>query len=239
MENLFLVPRLGGAAGAGVELALAPSWMARLEYLYTDYGTAASYFPRGAQRFTSDLAVQTLRVGLDYRLGRTGIDPDIFTKGPSALDLGWFACTGRRPSSSNTLRRSAAPYHGRNSLDSNAGRETWDATWLRASSCGRAPSSGSIPRSSKDLGLSNTEGVAGFSSGAAFKVGASVPYPRIQRAFVRQTIDLGGETRKWTPTQISSPVRRPPTGWLSPSASSRSPTCSIPTNMRKIRARIS
>ncbi len=37
-------------------------------------------------------------------------------------------------------------------------------------------------------------GVAGFPSGEAYKVGASVPYLRLQRMFVRQTIDLGGET---------------------------------------------
>ena len=34
------------------------------------------------------------------------------------------------------------------------------------------------------------------SRGAAFKVGASVPYPRMQRYFVRQTIDLGGDEQK-------------------------------------------
>ncbi|HEX8828915.1 MAG TPA: outer membrane beta-barrel protein, partial [Xanthobacteraceae bacterium] len=34
VENLFMVPRLGGVVGAGVEFALTPRWMARLEYLY-------------------------------------------------------------------------------------------------------------------------------------------------------------------------------------------------------------
>ena len=41
VENLFMVPRVGGAAGVGVEVALTPNWTARLEYLFTDYGTAA------------------------------------------------------------------------------------------------------------------------------------------------------------------------------------------------------
>ena len=57
---------------------------------------AAAAFPAGAQRFNSDLELQTLRVGLDYRLGN-GIDADTFTKGPDALELGRFACTGRPP----------------------------------------------------------------------------------------------------------------------------------------------
>ena len=52
------------------------------------------------------------------------------------------------------------------------------------------------PEIDQGFGLSNTEGVAGFPSGASFKVGAGVPYSRIQRAFVRQTIDLGGDSQK-------------------------------------------
>src|SRR5579862_5216158 len=67
-ENLFMVPRVGGAAGAGVELALPSNWSARLEYLFIDYGNRSVTFPAGAQRFNSDLAVSELRVGLNYKL---------------------------------------------------------------------------------------------------------------------------------------------------------------------------
>src|SRR6202162_3215847 len=52
------------------------------------------------------------------------------------------------------------------------------------------------PDIDQGFGLSNTAGIAGFPSGASFKVGASVPYARVQRAFVRQTIDLGGDSQK-------------------------------------------
>jgi hypothetical protein len=52
------------------------------------------------------------------------------------------------------------------------------------------------PEIDQGFGLSNTEGIAGFPSGASFKVGASVPYSRVQRAFVRKTVDLGGDTEK-------------------------------------------
>jgi high affinity Mn2+ porin len=38
--------------------------------------------------------------------------------------------------------------------------------------------------------------VAGFPSAESYKLGANYPYARIQRAFVWQTIDLGGETEK-------------------------------------------
>jgi len=196
VENLFIVPRLGGAAGVGVEYALTANWTARLEYLFTDYGKSSVTFPAGAQRFTSDLALQTVRVGLDYRLGRDGIDPEIFTKGPSALDLDWLAVHGQTTFIEQYAPPFHAPYRGQNSLDSNAGRETWDATL----GVGFKPWQGAEfwfdPEIDQGFGLSNTEGIAGFPSGAAFKIGASVPYARLQRAFVRQTIDLGGDSEK-------------------------------------------
>ena len=37
-------------------------------------------------------------------------------------------------------------------------------------------------------------GVAGFPSAEAYKLGSSTPYARLQRAFLRQTINLGGDT---------------------------------------------
>jgi high affinity Mn2+ porin len=42
------------------------------------------------------------------------------------------------------------------------------------------------------FGLSDTLGVAAFPSGEAYKVGAAVPYFRLQRLFFRQSLDLGG-----------------------------------------------
>jgi high affinity Mn2+ porin len=44
--------------------------------------------------------------------------------------------------------------------------------------------------------LANTLGVAGFTSGEAYKIGQAYPYARLPRAFIRQTIDLGGATEK-------------------------------------------
>ncbi len=195
-ENLFMVPRVGGVGGVGVELALTPSWVARLEYLYTDYASRGVDFLAGAQRFTSDLAVQTIRVGLDYQLGRNGIDPETFTKGPSALDLDWFVVHGQTTFIEQYAPPFHAPYAGTNSLSANAGRETWDAMFSAGVKLWQGAEFWIDPEIGQGFGLSNTEGVAGFPSGAAFKVGASVPYSRIQRAFVRQTIDLGGETQK-------------------------------------------
>jgi high affinity Mn2+ porin len=64
---------------------------------------------------------------------------------------------------------------------------------------GRTPKSGSTPRSIRGFGLSNTFGVAGYPSGEAFKVGKADPYFLVQRGFLRQTVNLGGETEKLEP----------------------------------------
>src|SRR5262249_7189213 len=43
--------RFGWAAGAGVEVPVAPHWTASLEYLFTDYGASSVSFPGVGQRF--------------------------------------------------------------------------------------------------------------------------------------------------------------------------------------------
>ena len=153
-------------------------------------------FPGGAQQFTSSLAVQSVRVGLDYQLGHDGIDPDIFTKGPSALDLDWFSFNGQTTFIEQYTPPFHSPYLGPHSLDPNQGRESWDAMYFVGAKLWQGAELWVDPEIDQGFGLSNTEGIAGFPSGASFKVGASVPYARVQRAFVRQTIDLGGDTQK-------------------------------------------
>ena len=196
VETRFLQPRVGGVIGAGVEVALTPNWAARLEYLFTDYGSRSVTFPAAAQRFDSDLALHTLRIGLDYKLGGDGIDPKIFSKGVSALELDRFALHGQFTFVEQYVPPFRAPYHGQNSLDSNAGREGWDITYFAGVRLWQGAEFWIDPEIDQGFGLSNTEGVAGFPSGASFKVGSSVPYARISRGFVRQTIDLGGEQQK-------------------------------------------
>lgn len=196
VESLFMVPRVGGTVGAGIELGLTPNWMARLEYLATFYDTRSVTFAAGAQRFNSDLTLQSVRLGLDYRFGNDGAGSDIFNKGPATLDFGWFAVHGQTTFLEQYAAPFTSPYSGRNSLAPNQGRETWDATLATGFKLWPGAEFWIDPEIDQGFGLSNTEGIAGFSSGAAFKVGASVPYARIQRAFVRQTIDLGGATQK-------------------------------------------
>ncbi|HEX4098320.1 MAG TPA: carbohydrate porin, partial [Caulobacteraceae bacterium] len=90
-----------------------------------------------------------------------------------------------------------SPYSGANSMNASTnGRETFDATVYG----GLHPWAGGEiwinPEIDQGFGLSNTLGVAGFPSGEAYKVGAAAPYAKLQRFFLRQTFDLGGERSK-------------------------------------------
>jgi high affinity Mn2+ porin len=196
VELLFVVPRIGAVVGAGVEVTLQSNWTARLEYLHTDYGSRSVNFPTGVQRSDSSLALQSVRLGFNYRIGRDTIDPEIFTKGPSALDLDWFVLHGQTTYIQQYASPFRAPYHGPNSLDSNHGRETWDVTFFAGFRLWEGAELWINPEIDQGFGLSSTLGIAGFPSGAAFKIGSSVPYARIPRSFVRQMIDLGGEAQK-------------------------------------------
>ena len=140
--------------------------------------------------------MQSLLLGVNYQLGGDLSKSDIFTKGVPALDNDNF-CRSRANNFCRPIRPSfRAPYSGQNSLAPNAGRETWDIDLY----LGYRPWKGAEiwidPEIDQGFGLSSTFGVAGFPSAEAYKVGAAYPYARIPRAFLRQTIDLGGETQK-------------------------------------------
>jgi high affinity Mn2+ porin len=191
-----LVPRYGGAVGAGADVALSEKWSARVEYLFIDYANRDVFFPATAERFSSSLALQTIRIGLDYKLGEKAIDPAIFTKSMTALELDRFAFHGQ----TTFIEQYAAPFHspyiGPHSLSPNQGRESLDFMYFIGVKLWKNAEVWIDPEFNQGFGLSNTEGIAGFPSGASFKVGSAVPYARIQRFFLRQTIDFGGKTEK-------------------------------------------
>jgi high affinity Mn2+ porin len=93
-----------------------------------------------------------------------------------------------------------SPYQGPHSLSPAAnGRETIDVTLY----AGIRPWPGAEiwinPEVDQGFGLSDTFGVAGYPSGEAYKIGKADPYFLVQRGFLRQTVDLGGETEKLEP----------------------------------------
>ena len=75
IENVFLAPRVGGAVGAGVEVALASHWTAQLQYLFTDYGNTTVTLPGrcAALHLGSDAARTDLRAELSLQQRRFDI----------------------------------------------------------------------------------------------------------------------------------------------------------------------
>jgi high affinity Mn2+ porin len=188
--------RFGWAAGAGVEMPLAPNWTAGLEYLYTRYGDSTVGFANAGQTVQSNLALQELRLTLNYRPGSD--------QKPGNVAASWFAPSedrfnvhGQTTFVWQSYPAIRSPYQGTNSLPaSGQGRETVDATLYAGVRLWQGAELWFNPEVDQGHGLAETHGVAGFLSGESYKLGQSYPYTRIQRTFLRQTIDLGGEPGK-------------------------------------------
>jgi high affinity Mn2+ porin len=192
-----LLWRLGWAAGAGIEIPVAAGWTAKAEYLATGFGRKGVTFTAAAEPFNSDLAMQSIRLGLNYRIGDDNAHiSDFLTKGPSALETDRFAFHAQATYLNQYDPPFRAPYSGHNSLDGNIGRETSDFTVFAGVKLWQGAEAWVNPELDQGFGLSGSLGVAGFPSGEAYKVGAAYPYTRLHRAFLRQTIDLGGDVQK-------------------------------------------
>lgn len=86
-----------------------------------------------------------------------------------------------------------SPYEGTNSLQGgNHVNETTDATAYLGADLGHGWEFWWNPEMDQGIAPSNTLGVAGYVNGDGAKVGKRHPYFRTQRAFFRQTFDLGG-----------------------------------------------
>ena len=190
--------RSGWVAGGGVELPVGGGWTAGLEYLHADFGRQPTFFQNGVQRISTDLAEHSVRVGLNYHFDK-GIDAEAQAglPGPKwapASDWSKWALHGQTTYVHQYAVPFREPYRGTNSLISRQSRETWDATAY----VGYKPWQGGEiwfnPEIVQGFGLANTLGVAGFTSGEAYKIGAAYPYARVPRFFLRQTIDLGGQS---------------------------------------------
>ncbi len=192
--------RLGWAAGGGVEAPIAPHWTAKLEYLFLDFGKLTYPYSAGAQPFTSNFLLQEVRAGVNYQFDNGApLSRPLVAKGPLAVDPDNVNFHGQ----STFVEQGTAPFRsppgstGTNSLQAAAnGRETIDATLFAGLRLWQGAELWVDPEIDQGHGLSETHGVAGFTSGEAYKLGFSDPYARVQRYFVRQTIDLGGDTQK-------------------------------------------
>jgi high affinity Mn2+ porin len=192
-ENRFLY-RFGWAAGVGVETAIAPHWTVRGEYLWTDFPSAAVNFPASGQRVSSGLSLNQFRLGLDYRFDDPS-RPAAFAPSRFVGAGDTFAVHGQATYVQQSYPAFPSPYQGINSLTGGAqSKETFDLTLSTGVKLWQGAEFWANPEIDQGFGLSGSHGVAGFLSAEAYKQGSSTPYARLQRAFLRQTINLGGET---------------------------------------------
>lgn len=104
-----------------------------------------------------------------------------------------FAIHGQATTVVQAVGGFASPYAGDNSLLPRQVKSTSDITLYLGVRPWRGGELWVDPELDQGFGLSNTLGVAGFPSAEAYKVGKQNPYFKLQRAFMRQTISLGGK----------------------------------------------
>jgi len=186
-----LLTRWGVTIGAGVEVGLTPKLSAKLEYRFFDFPSSEVFFAPASQHYNSDLILDTLELGLNYKLGNVSDDQ---SQSDKQLDSNNWAIHGQTTYFEQYAPPFRSPYVGPQSLIPNQVRQTWDATLDVGFRLWSGAELWVDPEIDQGFGLSVTHGVAGFLSATAFKQGADYPYARLPRYFIRQTIDLGGET---------------------------------------------
>jgi high affinity Mn2+ porin len=188
--------RWGWVAGAGVETPILPHWTGRLEYLYTGYDASGATFPV-AQRFNSDLSLSEVRLGLNYKFGDDAEGSAKDPKTPALLNPDDVSFHGQGTLTWQGYPAIRSPYQGPNSLPGGGeAREVTDVTLYAGFRLWQGAELWVDPELDQGHGIGDTHGVAGYTNGESYKLGFDYPYARVQRYFVRQTIDLGGETQK-------------------------------------------
>jgi high affinity Mn2+ porin len=196
VDESRLLWRFGWAAGGGVEAPIAPSWTVKGEFLWMGFPTQTVNYPLSGQRISSDLALEQFRLGLNYRFDDSS-RPAAFAPsrfGP-AMDI--FAVHGQATFTDQGYPSFRSPSEGTNSLSGGGqNRETFDLTLSTGVKLWQGAEFWANPEIDQGFGFNNTHGVAGFPSAESYKLGSTYPYARLQRAFLRQTINLGGDTEQ-------------------------------------------
>jgi high affinity Mn2+ porin len=196
VDESRLLWRFGWAAGAGVEVPVAPSWTARGEFLWMGFPTQTVSYPLSGQRIGSDLTLQQFRLGLDYRFDDPARPaPYAPSRFVPAIDV--VAVHGQATFTDQAYPSFRSPYEGANSLSGGGqNRETLDLTLSTGVKLWQGAEFWVNPELDQGFGFNNTHGAAGFPSAESYKLGSAYPYARLQRAFLRQTIGLGGDIEK-------------------------------------------
>jgi high affinity Mn2+ porin len=193
-EDKLTLPRLGWAVGLGVGLAVTPEWTARIDYLYDSFGSASGVFPSGTA-YRSAFDIQTLRLGLDYKIGAQANEPPADTADdPWMLSTDHWNIHGQITAVEQGYPAFRSPYQGANSVSgASQAQDTVSATAF----IGFRPWDGTDvyfnPEIMQGEGLSGTVGFGAIPNTEAQK--ATFPLPRfdVARLYVQQTFGFGGE----------------------------------------------
>ena len=183
----------GWAAGAGLEYAFAPHWSVRLEYLYSQFDRANVRFPSGTEH-NSTLDFQQVRIGLNRKVDWPGSKTWTPKTDLTDPESDRWEIHGQTTYLGQGYPAFRAPYTGTNSLTpAPQAQATWsNSLYLNA----RLWEGGEVyynPELLQGFGLSDTVGIAGFSSGEAQKSNFPYPHYNTSRLYVRQTFGFGGE----------------------------------------------
>ena len=185
--------RTGWVAGGGVEYAFQQNWNARLEYLYSRFGTTDVMFTNGAA-YASSFDMHTIRFGLNRKLGTAESGGMKSNDDGSLSENDRWEIHGQTTYIQQGYPRFRAPYTGENSLPPWAqSKQTWTGSaffGLRLWDGGELYYN---PELLQGFGLSSTVGAAGFPNGEAQKSDFIYPHYNTSRLFLRQTFSFGGE----------------------------------------------
>lgn len=107
----------------------------------------------------------------------------------------WYSLHGQITNITQYHPRFTSPFRGTNSLDpGNRGDETFTVTLFAGIRVWDGLEFYANPEVDQGFGIGDTLGIAAFTNGQGSKVGSATPYVRLQRAFGRYTIGLGGAT---------------------------------------------
>ena len=109
--------RTGWVVGGGIEYAFQQNWNARVEYLYSSFGSAGTTFANGAQYASSFDTRDYLRLGLNRKLDDLGSsDKKSSDEGGSLSDSDRWEIHGQTTYIQQGYPRFHALYTGENSL---------------------------------------------------------------------------------------------------------------------------
>jgi len=184
--------RTGWAAGAGVEYALSRDWSARVEYLYTRFGSHGITFEPGST-YASAMDFSALRIGLNRKLGWSDITAWDSAAIAAPEGRNW-EIHGQTTYIHQGYPSFRSPYAGANSLNGpSQNKETWSTSLYMTFGLWEGAELHFNPELLQGFGFNNTAGLGGFSNGEAQKSDFLYPHYNTSRLFVRQTFGFGGE----------------------------------------------